>query len=546
MCMRAMFLVTLSGLCVQAADAADLAPIPWVQPEDGPAAAYSWTGTYIGVHLGSGHVADGYNNPLGAAAGTGTLFGTSITAGAGSAGLQGGFNWQAPHSNWVLGLEASISATDARGANTCLTADAFIVSANCGTSLHSVGSVVGRGGLAFGMDDRFLAYGKAGVGYVNLNTTQMTNFDGGTPALSVRSVNDRALVLGGGLEYALSRAFSVSLDYTHYGLQSYTLPTSYTAGGRPLAMTFKPTYDVVRLGVNYHIGAESGPLGSDPALVAAASPLTFEIGARYWYSIGKFQKDLAADGANSTSLISRLTYQNKSSSGEIFGSIKGDNAFLRGSVSDGRLMTAKLNDEDWLGASVPYSNTLSNAKGGMTAVVVDFGYDVLRGPSAKLSPFVGYSFLYEQHKGYGCTQQTALQAVCAPGDVAPGTLAITETDYWHGLRLGLSSEFALTEQLRLTTDVAYLPLVAMTGTDNHWLRNLVIKEFGRGQGAEAQTMLTYDVTRQFSVGAGLRYWSLWANNGKDAFNGVGMGRKVAYRTEQAGAFLQASWKFGGL
>jgi hypothetical protein len=545
--MRTVFLVTITGLCMESASAADLAPIPWVEPPAGSAAAYSWTGAYIGAHLGTGYVEDGYNNPLGAAARTGTLYGTSLKAGTGFVGLQGGFSWQAPNSNWVLGLEASISATDARASNTCLTADGFITSANCGNSLHSVGSVVGRGGLAFGVDNRFLAYGKAGIGYVNLNTTQMTNYDGGTPGLTVRSLNDRALVLGGGLEYALSHAFSVSLDYTHYGLQSYQLPTSYAANGQRLSMTFKPTYDVVRLGVNYHMGAEAGPLGSDPALVsAAASLLTFEIGMRYWYSIGKFQKDLANDGTNSTSLVSRLTYQNKSSSGEIFGSIKGDNAFLRGSVSDGRLMTAKLNDEDWLGATVPYSNTLSSAKGGMTAVVVDFGYDMLRGQSAKLSPFVGYSFLYEQHKGYGCTQQTALQAICAPGDVAPGTLAITETDYWHGLRLGLTGEFALTDQLHLTTDVAYLPLVAMTGTDNHWLRNLVIKEFGRGQGAEAQTMLTYDITRQFSVGAGLRYWSLWANNGKDTFNGVGTGRKVAYRTEQAGAFLQASWKFGGL
>ncbi len=234
-----------------------------------------------------------------------------------SRGLQGGFNWQSPNSNWVLGLEASISATDARASNTCLTVDAFITSANCGNSLHSVGSVVGRGGMAFGGDNRFLAYGKAGIGYVNLNTTQMTNYDGGRPALTVRSINDRALVLGGGLEYALSRAFSVSLDYTHYGLQSYQLPTSYAVNGRQLSMTFKPTYDVVRLGVNYHMGADAGPLGSDPALVsAAASPLTFEIGMRYWYSIGKFQKDLAVDGSNSTSLVSRLTYQNKSSSGE--------------------------------------------------------------------------------------------------------------------------------------------------------------------------------------------------------------------------------------
>ncbi len=271
MYMRTVVLVAITGLFVETTSAADLAPIPWIQPTDGSAAAYSWTGAYIGAHLGTGHAEDGYNNPLGAAAGTGTLFGASLKAGTGLAGLQGGFNWQAPNSNWVLGLEASISATDARASNTCLTADAFITSANCGNSLHSVGSVVGRGGMAFGVDNRFLAYGKAGIGYVNLNTTQMTNYDGGRPALTVRSINDRALVLGGGLEYALSRAFSVSLDYTHYGLQSYQLPTSYAVNGRQLSMTFKPTYDVVRLGVNYHMGADAGPLGSDPALVSAAA-----------------------------------------------------------------------------------------------------------------------------------------------------------------------------------------------------------------------------------------------------------------------------------
>ncbi len=162
----------------------------------------------------------------------------------------------------------------------------------------------------------------------------------------------------------------------------------------------------------------------------------------------------------------------------------------------------------------------------MTAVVVDFGYDVLRGQSAKLSPFVGYSFLYEQHKGYGCTQQTALQAICGPVSLLRARWPSPRPITGMVLRLGLSGEFALTDQLHLTTDVAYLPLVAMTGTDNHWLRNLVIKEFGRGQGAEAQTMLTYDITRQFSVGAGLRYWSLWANNGKDTFNGVGTGARL--------------------
>ncbi len=109
--------------------------------------------------------------------------------------------------------------------------------------------------------------------------------------------------------------------------------------------------------------------------------------------------------------------------------------------------------------------------------------------------------------------------------------------------MGLSGEMQLIDGLRLSADVAYLPYVRFTGTDNHWLRDLVIKENATGQGTQLQAMLTYDATRQFSIGVGARYWAMWTNTGTDQFNGVATDRNVVYRTERAGAFLQGSYKF---
>jgi hypothetical protein len=81
--------------------------------------------------------------------------------------------------------------------------------------------------------------------------------------------------------------------------------------------------------------------------------------------------------------------------------------------------------------------------------------------------------------------------------------------------------------------------------DNHWLRNLVIDESGRGKGVQVEGFLSYYLTPQFSIGAGARYWAMWTTSGSDAFNGVPVDRNDTYRAERFGGLFQATYKFGG-
>lgn len=543
-------------MTVATAQAADFSSPSVIQYEPGglPTVPWSWTGAYIGGNVGSSESRSSLDNPAGRASGTGSLFGDRIIAPGGFGGLQGGYNWQMPNSNWVLGLEAALSFNDGHGSNTCLTRNSFADSANCRFSVRSFGDVVGRAGYAFGPDDRALAYVKAGGGYVGESASETNNYTTDANGKIVlgygnRSVAGLAYVLGGGLEYALTPDVSIGLGYEHYGLDRFSAPTNLYINNVQQFIRNQPSVDAVRFDVNYHLdGNHLAPW----ATAAETKPLPgfqFEVGARYWYSVGKFQKDLAANSLSNTSLVSRLTYQDKANSGEIFGKVERDNFYLRGSFADGRLSTAKLNDEDWLGDgqnptnNIPYSNTLSSGKGTPTSVIADIGYDAINTSTGKLGASLGYTFLYEQHQGYGCTQLTVLPAICGPGQVAPGALVITEADYWNGLRLGISGETMLMDRLKLSADVAYLPYVVFNGTDNHWLRNLVIKEAGHGQGTQAQVVLSYDITPQFSVGAGARYWAMWTDTGTDRFNGAPTYRNVAYSMERAGAFLQASYRF---
>ncbi len=529
-----------------AADFSSPTVIPY-QPGGPQTVPWSWTGGYIGGNVGSSESRSTLNNPDGQAAGTGSLYGDKIIAPGGFAGLQVGYLWQMPNSNWVVGLEAALSFNEGRGSNTCLTTGSLVVSANCRFAVRSFGDISGRLGYAFGPDDRTLAYVKAGGGYASETASETNNYNGLVIGNGNRAIAGGAYVLGAGLEYALTPDVSIGLGYEHYGLTGFSAPTNYRRLGVQQYIHNQPSIDAVRFDLNYHLDGNHLASWARAAEPSALPGFQFEVGARYWYSTGKFQKDLAAGSSSATSLVSRLTYQDKASSGEVFGKVERDNYYLRGSFADGRLNTAKLNDEDWLGTSqgpsIPYSNTLSSGKGTPTSVVADFGYDAINTSTGKLGASLGYTFLYEQHQGLGCTQLTTLPYICGPGQVAPGTLVITEADYWNGFRLGISGEMMLMDRLKLSVDAAYLPFVAFNGTDNHWLRDLVIKEAGHGQGTQLQAMLTYDVTPQFSVGAGARYWAMWANTGDDRFNGVPTDRNVTYRMERAGAFLQASYRF---
>ena len=112
---------------------------------------------------------------------------------------------------------------------------------------------------------------------------------------------------------------------------------------------------------------------SDGAYIPNAE---IEIGGRVWYSSGRYQKDLGAtvNQAQQDLLVSRLTYDTTSASGEVYGRIDtSSNPFLKGFIGGGSHLSGKMHDEDWLifGAAVPYSNTLSNPVKGDLAYATD-------------------------------------------------------------------------------------------------------------------------------------------------------------------------------
>jgi outer membrane immunogenic protein len=115
--------------------------------------AYNWSGFYLGGHGG-------------------WAFGGGDFEDGGVLGGQVGMNWQ--WNNFVLGVEGDIGWADLDDAD-------------------SLQSARGRAGFAF---DRFLAYGTGGAAF--------NDFD------------DLGWVAGAGVEYAVSDALSVGVEYLHY------------------------------------------------------------------------------------------------------------------------------------------------------------------------------------------------------------------------------------------------------------------------------------------------------------------------------------------
>lgn len=551
---RLAFALGVFGLA-SVANAADL-------PRKAPALpAWSWTGWYLGLHTGAALGFSKVSDPYGA-----SIFGDTVRTPGFLLGAQLGYNWQQPGTRWVYGLETDVSWLDADGTNTCFAANGLLTSSNCAARPDFTGTFTGRLGYAAGPAGHTLLYVKGGAAALHNRLDATTNF--GFGLFPITATSTRATVwgwtVGAGVEQAVSPAWSVKLeyDYLDFGSATITTPSTFstTRAGVATAVpantaSVSQSLHEVKIGLNYRFGADPRQRWSTPTMPFAAPAAianagwAFEPGIRYWYSSGRFQKDLPATAESSSSLISRLTYSGMTAhSGEIFARLDSPwHVFLKGYLGLGRITGGTMNDEDWgLITAAPltgYSNTLSNLSGtDMNYGAIDLGYDVLHGPGYKVGLFAGYSHIYEQYAAADCTQIASPSAgICTP--TISNTAVITETDKWDSLRVGVATDTWLTPQWRLVGDMAYLPYVKFKGVDNHWLRNLVIDEAGHGVGVQLEAMLSYYVTPQFSLGAGARYWAMWTTTGSDAFDGVPVDRTDTYRYERWGVLVQAAYRF---
>jgi opacity protein-like surface antigen len=536
-----------------------------------PPVLWSWTGFYLGGHIGGGFGSSQFADTSGPA-----IYGGTVRTPAALAGGQVGYNWQIPNSNFVVGIEADASALSADGTATCLASSGFFFSANCRVHQDASGSLTGRLGLATGPRGHTLFYAKGGLAWLQERIDITTN--GLVPLTATGFDGSRwGWTVGGGVEKALTPAWSLKAeyDYANFGgggvgnpasLLQIALPATFiqTSGGNT---GISQNVQTVKLGLNYKLGqdlhAQWEPPASDYHLrgtsdVGYVPEAEIEIGGRVWYSSGRFQKDLGGtiDQAQQNLLVSRLTYDTTAASGELFGRVdSASNVFLKGFVGGGKLVSGNMHDEDWgifaPSAIVPYSNTLSNpVTGDLAYGTFDVGYSLFRGPSANVGGFVGYNYYRENKSAFGCAQIANRNSDCVPS--IPNTvLGITEDNTWHSFRIGMNGVVTLFDRLKLTADAAYLPFVAFRGTDNHLLRtdvaNTVSQETGSGHGVQLEAILSYAFANNFSIGAGGRYWAMWAPGASTDIFGLGCPcQTLPVRTERYGAFLQASYKLGGL
>ncbi len=537
-----------------------------------PAAVWNWTGGYLGGHVGGGYGRTSFSNPYGP-----SIYGDVVDTPVFLAGGQIGYNWQ--KNGWVFGVELDASGAASDGTNTCLAASGFVVSVNCKAGPSVFATATGRVGYAFGALGRTLAYLKGGVAWQNNQGDVVNNneFEGRFPQEKTHFDYGRlGGVIGLGVEQALTPAWSVKAeyDYLHFGGPSVATPP--TVQFPPFAIvpanTTSPSsnYHVGRIGLNYHFGADPWAAQWSDAPLYAKAPASvppiaytagwsFEGGSRLWLSRGRFQwnasavPDEIATGDRNI-LVSRLTYHGLDGlSGELFGRVDSPwRVFLKGNVGIGRFDKGSMNDEDWgIERSFSYSNTISGqANGRFTYYTADAGYDFLHATHYKVGGFIGWTYYEQSSDSRGCIQIANPMTTClAPGD---DRIVASQNTQWNAPRLGLSAETRLTERWRLSTDVAYLPWTDFKGRDNHLLRpttTFIDQRGNGGGGVQVEGVLSYFITKNFSVGVGGRYWAMWTKKDSEATcTGCGGPETTAtsfskFSMERWGTFFQASYRF---
>ena len=209
--------------------AADLRPRTYTKAPvyTAPEVVYSWTGFYIGGHVG------------GAFPGGSSFEGSDARF---LGGVQGGFDYQFA-TNWVVGAEAQYSWLGGNSGGGVVFPGGTLVTGNT----DQLGSATARLGYAFGPT---LLYAKGGYAWRGNNDIGVSV--GGLPAAFTTSGNHRdGYTVGAGLEYMFAPNWSVKGEYQFYNLGN----TTFTAGPAPIiGARFRDDEHTAKLGINYRFG----------------------------------------------------------------------------------------------------------------------------------------------------------------------------------------------------------------------------------------------------------------------------------------------------
>jgi outer membrane immunogenic protein len=224
--------VALLGVATSAS-AADLGARGYNQAPAYAAPIYTWTGFYLGAHIGGAFSGSNSFNGLALSDYDARLLG----------GVQAGADWQFA-GNFVVGAEGQYSWLGKNNLNAVFPAG-FVYSNN----QRALASITARLGYAFGSA---LVYVKGGYAWSDNNET--LTFAGVPVAFVLDSSHSNGWTLGGGVEYMFAPNWSAKAEYQYYnfGDSRFLAPAALVPFG-----TFHNDEHTLKLGVNYRFNFAS-------------------------------------------------------------------------------------------------------------------------------------------------------------------------------------------------------------------------------------------------------------------------------------------------
>jgi outer membrane immunogenic protein len=254
---NAVLLSSVASLALFAAGSANAADLPArvYSKAPPPVQVFSWTGCYVGGHVGWGWARNNTTHVFDSSTGatiTQTLTGT-VDASGGVFGGQVGCNYQFSQ-NWVVGVEGSISAADINGSNVDPRgAQVFFFGANDPdrfdrVKIDGIASVTARVGYTW---DQKLLYVKGGGAWAR-SRWDVSDTLIGAP-FGERIQTQTGWTAGAGFEWAFMPSWSAFIEYAHYdfGTKNLATPADFASFEASRRFDIKQTIEVAKVGVNY-------------------------------------------------------------------------------------------------------------------------------------------------------------------------------------------------------------------------------------------------------------------------------------------------------
>jgi len=253
--------VSMLAVSAVGASAADLAARPYTKAPVAVVAAYDWSGFYLGANGGGGWGRKCWDvvpftvdllfiPPINFAGSEGCH-----TASGATAGGQVGYRWQ--QAAWVFGVEAQGNWADLSGSNASQL-DLFAGFANR-SRIDAIGLFTAQVGYSW---NAFLLYVKGGAAvtrdkYDSFLTVPMGPLP--TGFIADRGSETRwGGVVGVGGEYALTRNWSLALEYDHLFMGERNVAMTYDPAGFITALNHNERIhqdvDMVTARINYRFG----------------------------------------------------------------------------------------------------------------------------------------------------------------------------------------------------------------------------------------------------------------------------------------------------